>query len=380
MNFIVRQLDVSSSSDITHFIKSQWNFYQGDPHWAPPLVMDRKKLLDVKNNPFYTHASIALFVAERNGEVIGRIAGITNEHHNTTHDDNIGFFGFFECVNEQSVANALFDKAKAFVKAQGKDAIRGPVNPSMNDEVGLLIDGFDSPAVVLMTYNPPYYAELIEQAGFVKAKDLLAYWLKIEDYQSDKLVRLQQAIRDRYQVTIRNINLKDSTQFKKDIESFKIVYNTAWEKNWGFVKISDAEIDAMAGDLKMIADPELVYFIEVRGELAGMFFALPDINQINILNKNGGVLGFLWHLFTKKKRINACRIITMGVLPQYRKSGLDAVMYYEIKNRVIKNGYHRGGEASWILEDNVAMNQALTHAMNGHVYKTYRVYDAPLAV
>jgi GNAT superfamily N-acetyltransferase len=374
----IRQLDPLSSSDVNRFIKAQWNFYTNDANWAPPLVMDRKKLLDVKKNPFYKHAKIALFVAERGGEIIGRIAGITNENHNKTHHDKVGFFGFFECVNEQAVANALFDKAKAWVKSQGMDTIRGPVNPSMNDEVGLLIDGFDSPAVVLMTYNPPYYQALIENAGLAKSKDLLAYWLKIEEYQSEKLVRLQNAIRDRYQVTIRNINLKDNTQFKKDIESFKKVYNIAWEKNWGFVKITDEEIDAMAGDLKMIADPELVYFIEVRGELAGMFFALPDINQINIRNKSGGVLGFLWHLFTKKKQINACRIITMGVLPEYRKSGLDAVMYYEIKDRVIRNGYHRGGEASWILEDNVAMNQALTHAMNAVVYKTYRVYDQSL--
>ena len=213
------------------FIKSQWNFYKGDKNWVAPLIDERKKLLSVTKNPIYQHSKIEMFLAERDGEVVGRIAAITNGNHNKKYNDKVGFFGFFECENNQDTANKLFDVAHTWLKEKGMNAVRGPVNPSMNDEAALLVDGFDEPPVLLTTYNPRYYMTLIEGAGYAKAKDMFAYRLRHENYQSDKLKRLQAAIRERYKITIREINMKDKTQLAKDANTIKEIYNSAWANN-----------------------------------------------------------------------------------------------------------------------------------------------------
>lgn len=376
MSFTVRAL--SSPADNMKFIKSQWRFYEGDPNWAPPILADRKKLLNTRKNPFYKHASIQLFLAEENGEAIGRIAAIVNTSHNETHNDAVGFFGFFECVDRQDVANALFTAAESWLRERGMTDIRGPVNPSMNDECALLVDGFDKPPVVLMTYNPQYYAALIEGAGLKKVKDLYAYFLKHEAYRSEKLTRLVNVVRERNKVTIRNVNFKNKQQFKLDIATLKSIYNEAWQPNWGFVKLNEEEFDALANDLKQIAIPDLTFIVEVHGVPAGFMLALPDVNQALIFNKSGSLLGAAWSLLTKRKYMNQTRIVVLGVLPQYQRSGIDAVMYYEASERSLKHNLHAGGEASWILEDNEPMNLALTKTMNGELYKTYRLYQKSL--
>jgi GNAT superfamily N-acetyltransferase len=365
---------VTTEVERVRFIKSQWNFYKGDKNWVAPLISERKKLLSITQNPIYQHSKIEMFLAERDGEVVGRIAAITNGNHNKKYNDNVGFFGFFECENNQDTTNKLFDAAHTWLKQKGMNAVRGPVNPSMNDESSLLVDGFDGPPVLLTPYNPRYYMTLIEGAGYKKQMDNFAYRLRHETYQSDKLKRLQSAVRERYKITIREINIQNKAQLIKDANTIKEIYNATWINNGWTVPFTDAEFDALVKDLKPIADSKIIYFAEMDGKPVGFMLALPDINRAMIYNRSGSLLGAGWHLVTKRKQVDLCRIIIMGVLPEYQKFGVDAVMYYEIQERS-REKYPAGGEASWIAEDNEAMNRALTKTMNATRYKTYRIYE-----
>jgi hypothetical protein len=368
---------VAGAADKKKFVNSQWLFYKDNPNWVAPIKMDRMKLLNEEKNPFFQHAEIQLFLAYKGKEIVGRIAAITNKNHNKIHNDKVGFFGFFESIDDQEVANALFDAAQKWLTSKGMEDIRGPVNPSTNDEVGLLVDAFDMPAVILMTYNPPYYQQLIENYGFKKEKDLLAYILHHDSYASEKLTRMQQIVRDRKKITIRPLNFKDKKQFKADVKTLKEIYNAAWQPNWGFVKMTDAEFDFLANDLKTIAEPRLTIIAEIDGKPAGFALSLPDINQSLIYNKGGGILGAVWNLFTKKSKIDLTRIIVLGVLPEFQSSGVDAVLYYEIGETAFELGMPKG-EASWILEDNEMMKRGLETTMKGEVYKTYRIFQKPI--
>ncbi|MBL1160141.1 MAG: GNAT family N-acetyltransferase [Chlorobi bacterium] len=359
------------------FIKCQWSFYKNDPNWVAPLVSERKKLLSITKNPVYAHTQIQLFVAERNGTIVGRIAAIRNGNHLATHNDDVGFFGFFECINDQDVANALFKAEEQWLKDRGLQHVRGPVNPTQNDECGLLVEGAEGPPVILMTYNPPYYADLIQRAGYSKIKDLHAYWVSTQTYRSDKLSGLMKSLIERRHITFRNVNFKDKAQFKKDVEQIKSMYNTAWQPNWGFVKMTDAEFDFLASDLKQIADPDFIFFVEIKGEPVGFILALPDVNQALIYNRGGSLLGAGFHLLTKKTKINRLRIIVLGVLPEHQRSGADAALYYEVGERAKRKGMV-GAEASWILEDNTMMVRGLTQTMNAELYRTYRLYQKSL--
>ncbi len=365
---------VNDASGKKKFVNCQWNFYEGNPNWVAPIKMDRLKLLNEEKNPFYKHAEIQLFLAYEGKEIVGRIAGITNANHNEIHKDKVGFFGFFESIDNQEVANKLFEAAEKWLKSKGMTDIRGPVNPSTNDEVGLLIDAFDMPPVILMTYNPPYYQKLIENYGFKKEKDLLAYILHHDTYASEKLTRMQQIVRDRKGITIRALNFKDSKKFKADVKTLKEIYNAAWQPNWGFVKMTDEEFDFLANDLKTIAEPKLTIIAEIKGKPVGFALSLPDINQSLIYNKKGGIFGAVWCLLTKKKKIDLTRIIVLGLLPEYQSSGIDAVLYHEIGETAFELGMPKG-EASWILEDNEMMKRGLETTMKGDVYKTYRIFQ-----
>jgi GNAT superfamily N-acetyltransferase len=372
MNII--RLDERSRADRLRFVRSQWQFYRGDLNWVPPLIFDRMKLLDVRKNPFYQHSKIALFLAVERNVPVGRIAAIVNDNHNRTHNDRVGFFGFFESIDSNEVAAGLLDAAAEWLRVHEMTHIRGPVNPSMNDECGLLVEGFDRPPVVLMTYNPPYYATLLESWGLEKVMDLYAYLLEQDHYRSEKLQRLIDLVRQRTKVQIRAMNFRDRGQFRRDVATLKELYNSAWEKNWGFVKMTDAEFDFLAADLKQIADPNLVLIAEVDGRAVGFALALPDINECLIHNRSGRLLPGLWHLLTKQRRITTVRIIVLGLLEEYRRTGIDAVLYWEIGERAKARGV-RWGEASWILETNDAMNHALQNTMRGTLYKRYRLYE-----
>ena len=370
---IVRPL--SGNADQNRFIKLQWKFYDGDANWVPPLLMDRKKLLNRKKNPFYDHAEMQLFMAERDGEAVGRIAAIVNHRHNEMHDDKVGFFGFFECINNQDAADALFDAAAQWLRERGMDTMRGPLNPSINDEIGMLVDGFDRPPVILMTYNPRYYPLLCDGYGFRKSKDLYAYLLENKKVVTDKLERGQQLVRDRYNLTIRNVDFK---KIERDIVVLKDLYNRSWEKNWGAVAMTDREFDFLAADLVQVIGKfkDLVFIVERDGEPVGFSLCLPDLNQVLIHNRNGGVLGAGYHMLTKTKRIDLVRILVLGVLPAHRGKGIDAVMYHEVVHRAAAHGILLG-EASWVLEDNDMMNKG-AKLMNADRYKTYRIYDVAI--
>lgn len=365
---------VESKADLKKFINAQWNFYKNDPNWVPPLKFDRHKLLNVKKNPFYKHSQIQMFLAERDGEIVGRIAAIINDNHNSTHNDKIGFFGFFECENNTKTARLLFAQAVDYLKSNGMNKIRGPVHPSMNDENAILIDGFNSPPVILMSYNPKYYPKIIEECSFKKAKDTYAFHLETENYATEKLKKFRTNIEKRYDLKVRSMSFKNKSQFKQDVIILKEIYNKAWEPNWGFVKMTDEEFDFLVADFKQVADPDFAIIIESKGKPAAFALALPNINEALIHNKTGNLLTGLFHLLTKKKKINLVRVIVLGVMPEFQKKGIDAVLYHEI-GRLCKQKGIEYGEASWILEDNEMMIKGLTSTMNSKHYKTYRIYE-----
>jgi len=362
---------VSTKKETMLFIKLLWKIYDGDPYWVPPLIMDRKKLIDRDKNPFYKHASMEMFLAEKDGEIVGRIAAIKNDLHNEFHKDKVGFFGFFECINDQDVANALFDKAKEWLKAKGCDAMRGPANPSSNDEYGMLLEGFDDEPRILMTYNPKYYLDLCDNYGFKKAKDLNAYKISNEKIiKSDKLKRVATIAAQRSRIKISSLNMKD---FDNELAKVKYVYNKAWAPNWGFVPLTDDEFDALGKDLKPLVEPSIVLFGEVDNQVVGFSLVMLDYNAV-FKKMNGRLFPFNFiKLKTKKHLIKWARIIILGIVPEFQKRGLDAVFYWEIVQRAEKIGILLG-EASWILEDNEMMNRG-AEVMNGELYKKYRLYE-----
>ena len=362
---------IDSKSDIDKFLKFAWKIYEGNEYWVPPLLYEKKSILDKKKNPFFDKADAQLFVAERNSEIVGRIAAIRNDMHNEIHNEKVGFFGFFESINEQAVADKLLDTAAEWLRKNGMDSMRGPANLSSNDEWALLIEGFDDPPRIMMPYNPPYYIDLLENYGLKKAKDLYAW--KIENQKlvkSEKLSRVAEIAKKRSGVKIRQLNLKD---FKNELKIVKYLYNKAWEKNWGFVPMTDPEIDKMAKEMKPLVDPSLVLFAEHEDKPIGFALVIPDYNFI-FKKMNGKLLPFNFlKLFTQKKKITWARVITLGFIPEFRKRGLDAVFYNEIVHRAAKKGIYTG-EASWILEDNDMMNRG-AKVMNAELYKRYRVYE-----
>lgn len=340
---------------------------------------DVATLLSRAKNPFFEHAEAEYFLAERGGAPVGRIAAIANRLHNEFHDDRVGFFGFFETVNDPAVAGALLEAAAGWLRQRGFDTMRGPASFSTNDESGLLVDGFDTPPVLMMPHNPPWYADLLEQAGLRTAKNLLVYQHGNLDGTlppvPDRLTRATQLIAERQGITLRPIRMRE---FRSEVERVKALYNRCWERNWGFVPMTDHEIDHLAEQFKPVVVPDLVPFVEKDGEVIGFALALPDLNTVLQGNRSGRlfpvILKLLWRL--KTNRIHRCRITLLGILPEYRGKGIDAVLYHWIWTRGGRRGYS-WGEAGWILEDNTAMNAGLLK-MGFTVYKTYRLFDRPL--
>ncbi len=367
-----------TKADWDTFIGLPWKIYKNDPYWVPPLRIAVRDLLDVAKNPFFRHAERVGFLAYQGGECVGRIAAIIDQKHIEFHAEKCGFFGFFECINDQLVANLLLDEATRWVRAKGMNIIRGPMNPSTNHECGLLVEGFDDPPQIMMTYNPPYYIQLIEGWGAAKAKDLLAYKIdkKVARF-SERLIAHAERIKNKGHIVLRSAKMPE---FDREIDKVLEVYNDAWESNWGFVPMSPDEFRHAAKDMKMILDPRLLLLAEVRGKIAGFGLALPDINQVLIKIPDGklfpfGLAKLLWHLKGpfRSRTINRCRILTLGIKKEFRELGLGAVMYTEYFKVGPAAGYPVG-EASWILEDNKAMNSA-AKLMAGDCYKRYRIYE-----
>lgn len=353
--------------------------YRGDANWVPPLRSSAARLL-AGRTAFFKRAEMQLFLAERDGACVGRIAAIHNRAHNEVHEDRVGFFGFFECDPADGEAAAgLFEAAGRWLSKRGLTSIRGPVNPSMNGECGLLIDGFDRPPMVMMPYNPPRYAEWIESAGFAKCKDLYAYLVRAEDVDSgkgrDRMMRLADVMRRRHpELKVRPLDMK---RFEPEVRSLVDLFEAARDSNWGHVPLTAEEAVEMARDLKQVIDPELVLVCEVEGKPVGVSMALPNINRA--LAACGGRLfpfGFLRFL-RAMKRIHEIRILGIAALEQYRHLGVTGLLFLE----TILRGRAKGidiGEASWVLEDNTMSNRTIQNVLEPEHYKTYRIYEKAL--
>jgi GNAT superfamily N-acetyltransferase len=366
---------VRTGRDLERFIAFPYTLHRRDPQWVPPLRMDVRTILSPKKNPFFEHASARYFLAWRNGDIVGRIAAIKNDSHNTLHKDNVGFYGFYESIDDQAVATALFDQAAAWLRERGLDTMRGPMNPSINDECGLLVQGFEKPPVVLMPHNPAYYVPLHEAYGFRKAKDLIAFWGGGEQPMEppERFVRASKVLAERLGVTLRPLDMK---RFHEEVELVKSLFNEAWEQNWGYVPMTDAELEHLAKQLKPIIIADLVVFAEVRGRVVGFGVCIPDFNVALKHNPSGrlfpGLLKILWY----SRKIDRARIPLLGMVKEYRGKGIDALLYHWIWTHATARGMPQG-EAGWILEDNAPMVNGLMR-LGFRPYKTYRIFDKPL--
>ncbi len=364
---------VGSRADLKRFVEYPFAKYRDDPHWVPPLLIAERQKFDPRKNPFYEHARVELFLAYGAGEeVVGRIAAIDDDNHNRTHNDNLSFFGFFE-ANDQMAAQALLSHVEDWGRRLGRSAVRGPVNPSMNDGAGFQIDAFDTEPYVMMPYNPPEYPRYVEAAGYRKAKDLYAWLFERDQEMGEKIGRLAKRVRARYQAVTRPVDMK---RYDEELALIKKLYDEAWEENWGFVKYTEAEFDHLASELKRIVDPDLARFVELKGQVAGMGICIPDVNQV-LKRARGRLLPFGIAAFLRRdKIIDQLRLAILGLKPEFRNKGLETVLVDELYGPAIEKGYQRC-ECSWVLEDNRAMNRAL--AVSGaKLYKTYRVYQKEL--
>ena len=368
----VRIAPVRNRQDLHHFTQLPWRLYSDDPAWVPPLLFDLKKLLSPKKHPFHQHAEVQYFLARLNGQVVGRIAAIVNHRHIQFHAESVGFFGFFESIDDQEVAQALLAAAEQWVGQRGVRSMRGPMSFSTNEECGLLVDGFHAAPMVMMPHHRSYYARLLRIAGYTKAKDLLAYLIDLREDATipERLVQGVERLRKKQAITIRSIDLR---HFTEEIRVLHAIYHRAWSQNWGFVPMTEAEVDLLANTLRLVADPRLCLIAELENRPVGFALALPDYNQA-LRHMNGrlfpfGFLKFLWY----RRRIDALRILLLGTNPDVRVRGLDAILYLKLWQDVPAYGY-RLVECSWILEDNWAMQRGLER-MGAQIYKTYRIFE-----
>lgn len=352
------------------FVKFPYQHYKNDPNWVPPLLIDQKVLLNPEKHPFYKHADVQFFVAYLDGKIVGRIAAIIDHNHNEFHQEKTGMFGFFETINDFDVAEGLLSTAKVWVTERGMTAFRGPLNPCQNEDCGLLIDAYDSPPVIMMTYNPPYYKELVEKFGLKKVMDLYAYHVDGRNPPPEKLVRVAEALRKRNNLVVRPIDMK---RFDEEADKVWLLYNKAWSKNWGFVPMTKEEFDHLAKNLKSVIVPEIALLAELDGEPIGFSLSLPDMNQALIKLKGRllpfGLLKLLWY----SKKINLARIIILGIVHEHQRHGFDSILYLDTWRNAGLKGYWQG-EMSWVLENNEMMNRA-ARMLGGKVYKTYRLYE-----
>ncbi|WNG26964.1 N-acetyltransferase [Cystobacter fuscus] len=368
---------VRTSAERTAFIRFPYTIYRGDPNWVPHLEMERRDFIDPRKNPFFEFGEVEFFLARREGQVVGRIAAVNNPRYNEFQKTNVGFFGLFECVNDAGVARALFDAAAGWLRAKGFTSVIGPMSYSTNHEVGLLVEGFNTPPAIMTTYNPPWYAALIEANGYVKTKDLYAWELSSSTPPPEKVARVAEKIRQREGVTVRPVNLKD---FDGEVARIKAMYNKAWENNWGFVPMTEAEFDNLARELKQMVRPELVLIAEVKGEPVAFGLTVPDANEA-LKAANGRLTTFglpigLAKLLLASRKIRRLRLILLGTVEGYRRRGLDAILYLDTLRTARELGFE-GGEISWTLEDNHLVNRAI-ESMGGKRSKVFRVYEKPL--
>ncbi len=369
---MVEVTPVRSWFDRKRFIDYAWTLYRDDPNWMPPLRMNVRELLNYWRHPFYDTGEIQTFLARRDGQIVGRIAAIVNGEHLRIYNDGCGFFGFFECIDDAEVANALFATARDWLAERGLRKIRGPANPSMNYECGLLTDGFDSPPLFMMTYNPPYYERLIEGFGFHKAHEMYAYYgdsKQLPEVQ-ERLNPLADQAQKFCEATIRPMNKHN---FMADVELFLELYNASLTVNWGFVPLTPNELRALAKSLKLLLIPELTIIAEVEGRGVGAIVGLPDYNpRIKEINGNLLPFGFL-RLLSSKRDIRKIRVVSINVVPEFQRWGLGLVLMRGLVPKTLELGIE-GAEFSWVSEDNKLARTGLEKG-GAKIYKTYRMYS-----
>ncbi len=364
-----------SKSALKEFVEFPYPLYRDNPHWVPPLRIAVKELLDRKKHPFYVNAEAEFFLARQNDRVVGRIAAVLDRNHNRFHEESAGFFGFFESVDDPAVAEALLKAARQWVFSRGAKLLRGPVNPSTNYECGMLLEGFDSSPMVMMTYNHPYYPKLMDRVGLRKAKDLYAYAITAEAVDLEKIGRVAERSLAKRGIRVRPINVKD---FNAEVQRVWEVYNAAWSRNWGFVPMTKEEFILMGKEMKQILKPELVLIGESGDgpdkKVVGFALALPDVN-FALKPAAGSLLptGLLKILYYQRL-IKGLRVLALGVVEEHRTSGVAAGFYAMLVRNARKLGYTGECEMSWILEDNTLMRRSL-ETMGAKRYKTYRIYE-----
>lgn len=363
---------VQSKKDLKKFIDFPHDLYKSDPLYVPELYIAQEEMMDKQKFPFFQHSEADFFLAIREGQTVGRICAIKNNHHIEYTGINSGHFGFFDVIEDYGVAEQLLDTAKKWIVERGLPNMMGPYNYSTNESCGTLVEGFDSSPTIMMPYNKPYYGKFLEKYGFEKDMDLLSYSLNAADYP-EKLKKITPLLLERLNnkgISIRKISVK---KFKEDVEKIFEVYNKAWEKNWGFVPMTKEEFLFAAKDMKQIVDPDYVLIAEHEGQAIGFTLTIPNLNEALIHVKRGRLLPFgLFKLLYFKRKIKKMRVVTLGIVEGYRKLGIDSYFYAKAYEENLKKGIPYG-EASWILENNVMMNRAL-EKINAKVYKKHRLY------
>jgi len=364
----LKVVEAITARERERFIDLPFSLYKNDPLYVPQL---RKELRDQfsQKNPFFRHAEVRFFLAEQEGKIVGRVASIVNQRHCEFQQEDAGFFGFFESVHDRQTAQALLDAVSADLTTRGMKIMRGPMNFSTNEECGFLIEGYDAPPMLMTPYNPPYYHELMEACGMAKAKDLYAYLYDVREELPEKVLRVA-AIADRRGITVRQVEKK---KFRAEMLVFKQIYNAAWEKNWGFIPLTDEELFSLGERLKQIVVPELTLIAEHKGTPVGFLGIVPDFNAV-LRHMNGRLnpLSILKALYYSRK-IKGLRILLLGITQDYRNKGVDAVLFREAFPAILK-GKYQSIEFSWILEDNIPV-QRIVELVGGSLYKKYRIYE-----
>jgi GNAT superfamily N-acetyltransferase len=361
------------------FVKVPFALHRDHPQWVAPLIFERMEFLDPEKNPYFEHAEVELFIAERDGEPVGRISAQIDHRWDEYQGGGDAMFGFFETVEDREVAAALIDAARGWAAERGRSRILGPMDFTTNDEIGILIEGYERRPMILEPWHPPFYSKLIEAEGFEKTMDVLMWELQFGDLKEGERfdpaihAAAKKALEDEG-IAIRNLRKREMAD---EVRRFTDVYNEAWGDNWGFVPITDAEVEFQAKNLKQVIDEDWAYMAEKDGEVVGAALTLPDINQV-MAKLNGRLLPFGWAKFLLgKRKIDQCRVFALGVKNDYRHSGVAAGLYLKHLETAAVPGGIVGGEMGWILETNGPMNRAM-EGMGGKVVKRYRLYERTL--
>jgi GNAT superfamily N-acetyltransferase len=364
---------VSGKHEFKQFINYQYDRNRADPRWIPPLRLGEIEKLTPRKNPFFAHADVELLLAHRNGRIAGRIAAIDDHLHNQTHGDNVAMFGFFE-ADDEDAARALLASVETWARAKGRAAVRGPINPSLNETAGLLIDGFDTDPMLMMPRNPHEYAAFIEAAGYAKVKDLYAWIYDMSRDVPALFQRLADKVQREFGITVRPFDLKE---FSNETERLRQIYCGAWEHNWGFVPPTEAEFKRIATEMKPIFDARCAILAEAKGKPIACAVAVPDVNQA-LRGTDGRLFPLgLVRLLGRKWIIDQIRLLLLGVLPEYRTVGIFPLLICEMHKAVRAKTDYKRVEFSWVLEDNHAINQTVER-MGAQHYQTYRIYQKAL--